>query len=95
MAIKSNKVGVAGDPLLKGGFDRAFPSGGLPWPKGLRDLAKRRGGLSATASRPSDPAEDEPDKDGSKTPPEALGRIGPDLLRRSDEVLADLDQAEA
>ena len=55
MAIKSRKVGVAGDPLFKTGFDRAFPSGGLPWPKGLRDLAKRRGGLSATASRPSDP----------------------------------------
>ncbi len=67
MAIKSNKIGVAGDPLLKGGFDRAFPSGGLPWPKGLRDLAKRRGGLSATASRPPD-REDKVGKGRSKTP---------------------------
>ena len=63
MAIKSRKVAVAGDPLLRESFGRAYPAGGLPWPKGLLDLAKRKGGLQVRAVRPSDRPDQDRDPD--------------------------------
>ena len=66
MAIKSRKVAEAGDPVFKQSFGRAYPAGGRPWPRGLIDLAKRKGGLQVHGVKPS-PGQDK-DRDPDNKP---------------------------